>query len=113
MATTSWPASTSVGHNRRPTKPDAPATSTFIGAGPFARPGSSYLSSRNTLQALRGRGARRGTRVRIHLTRWQPATSAAQRDLGVAEDEGAVSGQGDAERRVEGLRGRRVEPQPD
>jgi hypothetical protein len=29
MATTSWPAWSKATHNRRPTKPDAPATSTF------------------------------------------------------------------------------------
>src|ERR1700733_10420428 len=31
MAATSWPARSKAVHNRRPTKPDAPATSTFTG----------------------------------------------------------------------------------
>src|ERR1700728_3044500 len=31
MAVTSWPAWSKAAHSRRPTKPDAPATSTFTG----------------------------------------------------------------------------------
>src|ERR1700733_5565533 len=44
MATTSWPARSKATHNRWPTKPDAPATSTFTGPP----------------RALRGRACLRG-----------------------------------------------------
>ena len=40
MAATSWPASARAGHSRPPTKPDAPATSTFTATARPARPRS-------------------------------------------------------------------------
>src|ERR1700722_6875416 len=39
MATTSWPARSRAAHNRWPTKPDAPATTTFTGPPRVSRAG--------------------------------------------------------------------------
>src|SRR5580698_5006689 len=45
MAATSWPDRSKAAHSRRPTNPDAPATSTFIGL-PRAFPGRARLRGR-------------------------------------------------------------------
>ena len=45
MAATSWPARSKAVHNRRPTKPDAPATSTFTGP-PEPFPGRARFAGR-------------------------------------------------------------------
>src|ERR1700691_2230392 len=56
MAATSWPTRSKAVHNRRPTKPDAPATSTFTGPPEpsLAGPGSAAGPSRNPELARSG-----------------------------------------------------------